>query len=75
MTDKEIEKLADQAKATENTTLAVILYAFLGSKKLNLDQSFAAHCQLWAQKQISDMHFYKDVNKAIKNKKSKGHNR
>jgi len=44
-----IETLADKAKLAEYNDLAIVLYTYLGSKKIGLSSDFARHCQTFAR--------------------------
>jgi hypothetical protein len=44
-----VESMADECKANEQNNLAIVLYAYLGSKKAGLDRLFAKHCQDFAR--------------------------
>ena len=41
--------MADECKARGENNLAIVLYAYLGSKKAGLDSLYAAHCQDFAR--------------------------
>ena len=53
MKDKEfenvIETLADKAKVAEHNDLAIVLYTYLGSKKVGMSSEFARHCRTFAK--------------------------
>jgi hypothetical protein len=40
-----LEEMADECKARGENNLAIVLYAYLGSKKAGLDGLYAEHCQ------------------------------
>lgn len=53
MKDKEFEKvvenLADKAKLAQYNDLAIVLYTYLGSKKMGMGSDFARYCQVFAR--------------------------
>ena len=49
MTDEQVEKLARKAEREGQNNLAVVLYAYLGSKAAKQDVLFAEHCQDFAR--------------------------
>jgi len=44
-----ITVLADKAKLAEYNDLAIVLYTYLGSRKLGMSSDFARHCQKYAE--------------------------
>ena len=40
-----IETLADKARLAEYNDLAIVLYTYLGSRKIGLSSEFARYCQ------------------------------
>lgn len=59
------DSLEEMAKACEESgenNLAIVLYTYLGSRKMGLDGYFAKHCQEFAQKSCND------INKHLKRK-------
>ena len=53
--NNQAEVLAEEAKAEGNTDLAIVLYTYLGSEKLNMGSDFARHCQLFAREGIKEI--------------------
>ena len=64
MKDKEfeetIEYLADKAKAAEYNDLAIILYTYLGTKKVGMGSEFARHCQAFARAGVEEIELFKN---------------
>ena len=62
MTDKEfeevVENLANKAKLAEYNDLAIVLYTYLGSKKVGMGSEFARYCQTFAKEgaKVIEMH-------------------
>ena len=44
-----LKEMADECKARGENNLAIVLYAYLGSKKAGLDGLYAEHCQDFAR--------------------------
>lgn len=55
MNDKELENLADKTREEGNNDLAIILYTYLGSKKVGLGSDFAAYCQIFAKEGVKQI--------------------
>ena len=55
MRDKELETLADQANASGDNSLAIVLYTFLGAKNAHMDKELAIHCQNWARQRVKEL--------------------
>jgi hypothetical protein len=53
--EERIEELAEDAKLEGNTDLAIVLYTYLGSEKLNMSSDFARYCQLFALEGIKEI--------------------
>ena len=47
--DKALKQMADECKSRGENNLAIVLYAYLGSKKVGLDGLYAEHCQDFAK--------------------------
>jgi hypothetical protein len=47
--DKALEEMANECKSRGENNLAIVLYAYLGSKKVGLDGRYAKHCQDFAK--------------------------
>ena len=45
-----LEEMADVLKEEGENNLAIVLYTYLGSRKIGLDGFFAKHCQEFAKK-------------------------
>ena len=62
MKDKEfeetIEYLADKAKAAEYNDLAIVLYTYLGSKKVGMGSEFARYCQTFAKEGAKEIEMH-----------------
>ena len=50
-----IEDLADEANAKGDNNLAVVLYTFLGARKVYMEKELAAHNQDWARKRSKEI--------------------
>ena len=55
MTDERLEEMADEANFTGDSSLAIVLYTFLGSRKTYMDKEFASYCQDWAKKRVKEI--------------------
>ena len=55
MTDKELENLADEARLLGKNDLAIVLYTYLGSKKVGMSSEFARYCQAFAKEGIKEI--------------------
>ena len=55
MTDERLEEMADEANITGDSSLAIVLYTFLGSRKTYMDKEFASYCQDWAKKRVKEI--------------------
>ena len=60
MTTKELERIADQAEKDKDINLAVVLYAYLGSKEVGVDDSFAAYCRIWAEEGVKQIEEFRN---------------
>ena len=64
MKDKEfeevIENLADKAKLARHNDLAIVLYTYLGSKKMGMGSDFARHCQVFARDGSKEIELFKN---------------
>ena len=58
MTDKELENLADEAKLLGENDLAIVLYTYLGSKKVGMSSEFARYCQTFAREGIKEIELF-----------------
>jgi len=62
MKDKDFENaiktLADKAKLAEYNDLAIVLYTYLGSKKIGLSSDFARHCQTFAEEGAKEIEMH-----------------
>ena len=62
MKDKDFENviktLADKAKLAEYNDLAIVLYTYLGSKKVGMGSDFARHCQTYAKETAKDIELF-----------------
>jgi len=56
--EKVIETLADKAKLAEYNDLAVVLYTYLGSRKLGVSSDFARYCQDFAKEASKDIELF-----------------
>ena len=64
MKDKEFEDvitlLADKAKLAEYNDLAIVLYTYLGSRKVGMSSDFARHCQRFAKVGAEEIELFKN---------------
>jgi hypothetical protein len=60
MTDEELETIADEAEALGNRDLAIVIYTYLGSKKVGMGSEFARYCQDFAREGIKQIEFHKN---------------
>tara|TARA_Y100000310_G_scaffold265659_1_gene276829 strand:+ start:210 stop:404 length:195 start_codon:yes stop_codon:yes gene_type:complete len=60
MTDKELEILAKQASLEGENDLAIVLYTYLGSKKVGISSDFARYCQVFAKEGIKELELHKN---------------
>jgi len=50
-----LEEMAESLKEGGENSLAIVLYTYLGSRKIGLDGYFAKHCQEFSKKGIEDI--------------------
>ena len=55
MSDEELENLADEANIKGDNNLAVVLYTFLGARKIHMDKELAMLCRDWAEKRTREI--------------------
>ena len=55
MTDKQIEILARKAEREEDNDLAIVLYTYLGSKRVGMGSEFARYCQAFAREGVKEI--------------------
>ena len=55
-----IEILADKAILAEYNDLAIVLYTYLGSKKVGMGSEFAKHCQVFAKEGVKQIELLKN---------------
>ena len=60
MNELELEKIADEAKASGNSDLAIVIYTYLGSEKVGMGSEFARYCQEFAREGIKQIEFHKN---------------
>ena len=64
MKDQELEDvitlLADKAKLAEHNDLAIVLYTYLGSRKVGMSSDFARHCQRFAKIGAEQIELFKN---------------
>ena len=53
-----IKTLADKAELAEYNDLAIVLYTYLGSKKVGLGSDFARHCQTFAREGAKEIEMH-----------------
>ena len=58
MTNKELEDLADEANIKGDNNLAIVLYVFLGSRKVFLDGAFAKMAKAWAEERVKEINLF-----------------
>ena len=56
--DDTLKEMAEALKEHGENNLAIVLYTYLGSRKIGLDGYFAAHCQEFAKKGSKDINKY-----------------
>ena len=56
-----IETLADKARLAEYNDLAIVLYTYLGSKKIGMSSDFARHCQAFAKEGAKKIEVYQNT--------------
>ena len=55
-----IETLADKARLAEYNDLAIVLYTYLGSRKIGLSSDFARYCQVFAMEGSKEIEMFKN---------------
>ena len=64
MKDEEFEEvidmLASKAKLAQYNDLAIVLYTYLGSKKMGMGSDFARYCQLFAKEGAKEIQLFKN---------------
>ena len=55
-----VENLADKAKLAQYNDLAIVLYTYLGSKKVGMGSEFAKHCQVFAKEGVKQIELLKN---------------
>ena len=55
-----LKEMAEACKSSGENNLAIVLFTYLGSRKIGLDGYFASHCQEFAKKGSED------INKFVK---------
>ena len=58
MTNKELEKRAEEANAMGDKNLAITLFAFLGARQSHLEDALAAYIQDWAKKRTEEIKLF-----------------
>ena len=58
MTNKQLEDLADEANIKGDNNLAIVLYVFLGARKVYLDGAFAEVAKMWAKERVKEMNLF-----------------
>ena len=53
--DDTLKEMAEALKEHGENNLAIVLYVFLGSRKVGLDGYFAKHCQEFAKEQLPEI--------------------
>ena len=56
--EETIEVLADKAKAAGYNDLAIVLYTYLGSKKVGMSSEFARYCQTFAREGANEIKLF-----------------
>ena len=57
-----LEQMAEALKEAGENNFAIVMYAYLGSRRIGLDGYFAKHCQEFAKEQMPE------IKKALKRK-------
>jgi len=57
MNELELEKIADEAHASGNNDLSIVIYTYLGSRKVGMGSDFARYCQEFAREGIKQIEF------------------
>ena len=55
-----VENLADKAKLAQYNDLAIVLYTYLGSKKMGMGSDFARYCQVFAREGSKEIELFKN---------------
>ena len=50
-----LKEMAKACKESGENNLAIVLYTYLGSRKIGLDGFFAKHCQEFAKEQLPEI--------------------
>tara|TARA_Y100000310_G_scaffold228973_1_gene231327 strand:+ start:4976 stop:5182 length:207 start_codon:yes stop_codon:yes gene_type:complete len=53
-----VENLANKAKLAEYNDLAIVLYTYLGSKKVGMGSEFARYCQTFAKEGVKEIEMH-----------------
>jgi hypothetical protein len=53
--DDTLKEMAEALKEHGENNLAIVLYTYLGSRKIGLDGFFAKHCQEFAKEQLPEI--------------------
>ena len=53
-----VENLANKAKLAEYNDLAIVLYTYLGSKKVGMSSEFARYCQTFAKEGAKEIEMH-----------------
>ena len=53
--DEQLELIADEAKKSGQSDLAIVLYCLVGAKKAGVSSEFASYCQNWARKAAEEL--------------------
>jgi len=58
--DEELEALADRARDAGNNDFAIVMYTYLGAKKVGMGSDFARYCQQFALEGIKQIEMHKN---------------
>ena len=58
--EETIENLADKARLAEHNDLAIVLYTYLGSRKVGLSSDFARYCQTFAKEGVKKIEIHQN---------------
>ena len=58
MTDEEVKEKAEEAKFLGNNDLAIVLYTYLGTRRIGMSSDFARYCQDYAKEGAKQIKMY-----------------
>ena len=60
MREEILKELAEEAAASGENDLAIVLYTYLGSKHVGMGSDFARYCQTFAKEGIKELEMHKN---------------